>query len=76
MIIINDYTTTRVTGCYECLAAELFHADSHIDYDTGEIGDTIEPHFGKSPCDICGETLAGHRFNGVILNKTTTVRGN
>jgi len=74
MITINDYTAHRVTGCYDCLESELFHADHEHDPETGETLDIIGPHFGKSPCDVCGETLAGHRFDGIILTVTTTTR--
>lgn len=30
-------------------------------------GDSLEPYFSKAPCDECGETLAGHRWDAVAM---------
>lgn len=30
------------------------------DSDTGEI---LEPHFGRSSCDVCGDHLGGYRYH-------------
>ena len=79
MITINAYTSTKMELCQDCAASEpqdmlapnqSYGLDS--DPDTGEI---FEPHFGKFPCDLCGDRLAGHRFGATLLTKTTTVKG-
>ncbi len=78
MITVNDYTATRIVVCQDCAVDEPPHlaANEHYgldsDPDTGEI---LEPHFGKFPCDLCGDSLAGHRFGATLLTKTTTVKG-
>ena len=74
MITITDYTAHRVTGCHDCLEADLFHADTNWDPDSGEILDTVEPHFGRTPCDVCGGRDAGHRYHGTILTADTHTR--
>jgi hypothetical protein len=28
-----------------------------------EEGNALDPHFSKSPCDCCGDRLAGNRYN-------------
>jgi hypothetical protein len=81
MITINDYTSARLELCVDC--AEWLTTTGRLnpnqfvglrsDLDTGEL---LEPHFGKSPCDLCGSELAGDRYPATLLTKTTTVRGN
>jgi len=80
MITINDYTADRLLICVDCAAWSSEHGRLNpqqfvglrSDLDTGEL---LEPHFGKSPCDLCGSTLAGDRYPATLLTKTTTVRG-
>lgn len=47
------------------IAEELvsIHALRAFDKDTAEWGDTLDPHFSKSPCECCGTHLAGDRFD-------------
>lgn len=35
--------------------------------ETGEWGDTLDPHFSWSPCDCCGTHLGGDRFECEVL---------
>lgn len=35
--------------------------------DTGEWGDVIDPHFSWSPCECCGDSDGGNRFECEVL---------
>lgn len=53
-------TKTRKNLIHPKLVALV--ASRHFDPATGEHGDTLDPHFSWSPCDCCGDTLGGDRY--------------
>ena len=58
--VLNVPYARAINGCVDCLETEKFNPeiDEHGELDVNE--------FSKSPCEVCGSTLAGQRFAGYV----------
>jgi hypothetical protein len=48
-------------------ALHSVHAVRSFNLETGEWGDALDPHFSWSPCECCGDSKGGDRFECDVL---------
>lgn len=76
-VTINDYEAYETEVCDDCI--DYYSKWTPGGYFFGvatdpETDEPVEPHFGKNDCPSCGYELAGNRWRGTMLIRTTTVK--